>query len=346
MNVLESLLPAATALRTIVGPARPALAVPPSIQASNASTLAPATPVTPPASPPFRWARLQPVHDDTDGDMDRPSSVEKKSKAGKEKSKERVNPVGVVNENHSLTSHREGSTSKKNSMKLAVQVGMSTGTEEPGAVSGVDSILMSYTERSPMVEQDDQKHHPLEGCGSPESCTEEKDEACVLLNPAVDEDDEEEERFHETFLATFSRHSACFNAPRTPATVKLVSLELTSEESSECASGAMDHKKPRVTTPRPIARTSHSLPLIPMMQSLLAGVETGILRQLIILIRQEAYSNPRHLGTKPPPELVTALNICTAEPIRLHQSHLRPSTDGKQVHQEPPKLSQIRSSTL
>ncbi|CAE6386645.1 unnamed protein product [Rhizoctonia solani] len=279
-NVLQSLLPAAPALRPMAaGPTRPVLAVPPSIQTSNTSTLAPATPVTPPASPPFRWTRLQPVHDDTDGDIDRSSTTEKKPKAGKEKAKERTNPASVVNESHLLANPREatGSTSKKKSMKLAVQVGVLIGSEEPSAVSGVDSILRSYTERSPKVERDDQKHHSLEeGRSSPENSLEQKCEACVPLNPTIDDDDDdEEERFHETFLATFSRPSVCSNAPRTPATVKLVSLELTSEENSEGAPGAIDHKKPRVTTPRPVARTSHSLPLVPMMQSLLAGVESG-----------------------------------------------------------------------
>ncbi|CAE6478478.1 unnamed protein product [Rhizoctonia solani] len=275
-NVLQSLLPAAAVLRPVVSsPTRPALAVPPSIQTSNTSTLAPATPVTPPASPPFRWARLQPVHDDTDGDVDRSSTNEKKSKAGKEKSKEKGHPVNVVSETRLLANSREvmGSNSKKNSMKLALEVGMLIGcNEEPSAVSGVDSILRSYTERSPRVERDNQNHHSLgDGCSSSEDPVGQKGGAHAPLDSTVDDDDEEEEQFHETFLATFSR-PVCSNAPRTPATVKLVSLELTSEENCE---GAVEHKKPRVTTPRPIARTSHSLPLIPMMQSLLAGVEGG-----------------------------------------------------------------------
>ncbi|KAH7343894.1 hypothetical protein B0J17DRAFT_194909 [Rhizoctonia solani] len=154
-TVLQSLLPAAVALRPSVATSstRPVLAVPPSVQASNASTLAPATPVTPPASPPFRWARLQPIHDDTDGDGERSASMEKKRK---EKSKERADTVRG-NESHSLEDTGEV-TEKKSSMRLAVQVGMLLGGgEEPSSVSGVDSILRSYTERSPKGESNHQK---------------------------------------------------------------------------------------------------------------------------------------------------------------------------------------------
>ncbi|KAG8691471.1 hypothetical protein FRC11_003230 [Ceratobasidium sp. 423] len=279
-TVLQSLLPAAAALRPPVAasPPRPMLAVPPSVQASNTSTLTPATPVTPPASPPFnRWTRLQPVHDDTDGDGERSTSTEKKRK---EKAKEKMDPTGG-NESHSLANPGEvtGSTCKKSSMRLAVQVGMLLGSEEPSAISGVESILRSYTERSPKVERDDRNHHSLEeDHSSPVNPVEQKVESDALLNPAVDDDDddEEEEQFHETFLATFSRPSVCLNAPRTPATVKLVSLELTTEENTEGAHGAADHKRPRITTPRPVPRTSYSLPtLIPMMHTLLAGAEGG-----------------------------------------------------------------------
>ncbi|CAE7072538.1 unnamed protein product, partial [Rhizoctonia solani] len=273
-TTLQSLLPAAAALRppVTVHPTRPVLAIPPSVQTSNTSTLAPATPVTPPASPPSRWARLQPIHDDTDGDGERATSTERKRK---EKAKERAGPA-KSNESHPLANRGDAATPsfKKNSMRLAVQVGVPLGgSEEPSAISGVDSILRSYTERSPKVERDDQKRRSLgEDHCSPANPAEQKDEAGVLSDPAVDDDDEEEERFHETFLATFSRPAICSNAPRTPATVKLVSLELTSEESTESSQGVVDYKRPRITTPRPIPRTSHSLPtMIPMM--LLAGVE-------------------------------------------------------------------------
>ncbi|KAL5637011.1 hypothetical protein ACGC1H_000853 [Rhizoctonia solani] len=276
VTALQSLIPAAAALRPPIA-TRPVLALPSSVQTSNTSTLAPATPVTPPASPPLtlRWARLQPVHDDTDGDGER-SSMERKRK---EKARERVDPVRS-NEYHSLANLGEAaaSDSKKNSMRLAVQVGMVLGGgEEPSAISGVDSILRSYTERSPKVEQDDQKRHSLgEVHCSPANPVEQKGEANVSSSPAAIDDDDEEEQFHEMFLATFSRPSVCSNAPRTPATVKLVSLELATEESAERAPGDVDHKRPRITTPRPVPRTSNSLPtLIPMMQSLLAGVEGG-----------------------------------------------------------------------
>ncbi|KAJ1308551.1 hypothetical protein OPQ81_004251 [Rhizoctonia solani] len=273
-TVLQSLIPAAAALRPSVTstPPRPVLAVPSSVQASSSSTLAPATPVTPPASPPLRWTRLQPVHDDTDGDGERSTGMEKRRK---EKTKERMDPSNV-NQSHSLVDIdigvAAGSTSKKNSMRLAVQVGMLGGSEEPSAISGVDSILRSYTERSPKVESHDQKcRSPEENHESLANLVERKTEANVSLNPAIDDDDDdEEEQFHETFLATFSRPPVC-NAPRTPGTVKLVSLELTTEENTENVNGIVDHKRPRVTTPRPVPRTSHSMPtLIPMMQSLFA----------------------------------------------------------------------------
>ncbi|EUC57673.1 NYN domain protein [Rhizoctonia solani AG-3 Rhs1AP] len=274
VTALQSLIPAAAALRPPVA-IRPVLALPPSVQTSNTSTLAPATPVTPPASPPLRWARLQPVHDDTDGDGER-SSMEKKRK---EKAKERVDPVRS-NQHHSLANIGEAaaSGSKKNSMRLAVQVGMVLGGgEESSAISGVDSILRSYMERSPKVEHDDQKRHSLgEDRGTSTFPVEQKGEANVSSSPEAIDDDDEEEQFHEMFLATFSRPSVCSNAPRTPATVKLVSSELATEESAESAPGGVDPKRPRITTPRPVPRTSNSLPtLIPMMQSLLAGVEGG-----------------------------------------------------------------------
>ncbi|CAE6424006.1 unnamed protein product [Rhizoctonia solani] len=303
-TVLQSLLPAAIALRSPIAgnPIRPMLAVPPSVQASSTSTLTPATPVTPPASPPFRWTRLQPVHDDTDGDGERSTNTEKKRK---EKAKDRVDPVRG-NESHSLANLGEaaGSTCKKNSMRLAVQVGMLLGGEEPSATSGVDSILRSYTERSPKVEQDDQKHRSSVGeHDSLADPIEQQDGANVLLNLAADEDDEEEEeeeeRFHETFLATFSRPPICPNAPRTPATVKLVSLELTTEENTEGAHGTVDHKRPRITTPRPVPRSSHSLPtLIPIMHTLLAGVEGGQpipnIHSDVAAVRPQSHEAPTH----------------------------------------------------
>ncbi|CAE6417181.1 unnamed protein product [Rhizoctonia solani] len=272
MTALQALLPVAAALRSpeVTNPTRPVLAVPPSVQASNASTLAPATPVTPPASPPFRWARL-PVQDDTDGDGERPATIEKRRK---DKAKERTDPVRS-SESHSLANPGEtmASGSKKHS-RLAIQVEMVLGgSEEPSAISGVDSILRSYTERSPKVEQDDQKRHSLGNDHiSPVNPVKQEGEANALLNLAMNDDDEEEEQFHEMFLATFSRPSACSNAPRTPATVKLVSLELATEESAESSQGTVDHKRPRITTPRPVPRSSNSLPAL-MMQSLLAGVE-------------------------------------------------------------------------
>ncbi|CAE6493008.1 unnamed protein product [Rhizoctonia solani] len=272
-TALQSLLPAAAALRPPVATssARPVLAVPPSVQASNASTLAPATPVTPPASPPsLRWARLQPVHDDTDGDGERSTSTEKKRK---EKSKERVDTVRG-NKNHSPEDTGEVA-GKKSPMILAVQVeALLGGGEEPSSVSGVDSIVRSYIERSPKGEQRHQMHLSVEeDHSSLANPVEQKSEANVSLSPVVDDEDDEEEQFHETFLATFSRPPVCFNAPRTPATVKLVSLELTTEENTESVQGGVDHRRPRITTPRPIPRTSHSLPTL--MQSLLVGSDGG-----------------------------------------------------------------------
>ncbi|KAF8759801.1 NYN domain [Rhizoctonia solani] len=249
-NVLQSLLPAAAVLRPVVSsPTRPALAVPPSIQTSNTSTLAPATPVTPLllhhlGGRGSNRSMTIPTATWTDLPLTRRSRRQERKVQG------------------------EGTPSQCGQRNPPARKFKRRCNEEPSAVSGVDSILRSYTERSPRVERDNQNHHSLgDGCSSSEDPVGQKGGAHAPLDSTVDDDDEEEEQFHETFLATFSR-PVCSNAPRTPATVKLVSLELTSEENCE---GAVEHKKPRVTTPRPIARTSHSLPLIPMMQSLLAG---------------------------------------------------------------------------
>lgn len=288
-SMLQSLLPAAPALCPGgINPHRPPLTVPSlSIQTTSTNTLTPATPVTPPASPPFRnWARLQPVHDDTDADGDRPSSVNKKPKKGKEKAKEKAE-LGMED---SDAGAQHAPKTGRGPSKLAVQVGLLVKTgEEPSAISGVESILRSYAERTPNVEwdsrtgiQDDQN--------APEHNTERNDEDIRPANPEeergnnddVDEDDDEEEKFHETFFATFSRSQPIHpNAPRTPPTVKVPALEFAPGDNSENAQDGGDGGRSRYSTPRPVPRSSHSMPTIPMMQSLLAGIEGNMVESRV-----------------------------------------------------------------
>ncbi|KAG8700110.1 hypothetical protein FRC08_004922 [Ceratobasidium sp. 394] len=283
-SILQSLVPAAPALRPTN--VRPPLTVPSlTAVATNSSALTPATPVTPPASPPFRhWARLQPVNDETDADADQATAAVKRAKKGKERSTEdlevasREKDDGQQHGKSGQTTPEESLNVRQEPAKLAVDVGMAIKiNEQPSAISGVDSILRSYSERTPCVERDNQPDHFDQAC-----------EATPIPNqsqaPPPEDEDEDEEKFDESYFASLARSPPTVsanwtppaaNALRTPGTVKAMPLDFIL---GECGSSAGDSPSPRPalsTTPRPLLRT-HSLPIgVPIMQTLLAGLEVN-----------------------------------------------------------------------
>ncbi|KAG8745560.1 hypothetical protein FRC10_007738 [Ceratobasidium sp. 414] len=261
VTVLQSLVPAAPALRPTN--IRPPLTVPPlTAPATNSSTLTPATPVTPPASPLFRtWARLRPVNDETDADGDQAVAAMKRAKKGKERSTEdlditnREKDDGQQHTKSEQTTPEEGLDARKEPAKLAVDVGMAINiSDQPSAISGVDSILRSYSERTPCAEYDNQPNH-LGAAPTPDQ----------VQTPAPEEEDEDEENANWTPPAAI--------APRTPGTVKAIPLDFILGECAGSAGGSP--RPPLSTTPRPLLRT-HSLPVgIQNMQTLLAGLEAN-----------------------------------------------------------------------
>lgn len=199
---------------------------------------------------------------------------------GKEKTKDKVesskeDAEGDRQANAEEMTAQQVPNSKK-SMKLAVQVMLLANTgEEPSAISGVESILKSYVERTPCAEWEDRvDDFAQQDRDAPVPDAEPTDESNRAPNvERGDEEEEEEEKFHETFFATLARTQA--NAPRTPSTVKNLSLDLASGDNAESIPASGDSQRSRLSTPRPVpARSSHSLPtLLPIMQRLLAGVE-------------------------------------------------------------------------
>ncbi|KAG9101814.1 hypothetical protein FRC06_002573 [Ceratobasidium sp. 370] len=279
-TILQSLVPAAPALRPTN--VRLPLTVPSfTAPATNSSTLTPATPVTPPASPPSRiWARLQPVNDETDADGDQATAAAKRAKKGKERSTEdlevtnREKDDGQQHGKLERTTPEKGSNAGKEPTRLAVDVGIAIKiSDQPSAISGVDSILRSYSERTPCAEYDNQPDH--------------FDQACEVAPipdrvqaPAPEDEDEEEEKFDESYFASLARSPPAVSAnwtppaapaPRTPGTVKAMPLDFILGDSTDSADGSP--RPPLSTTPRPLLRT-HSLPIgVPIIQTLLAGLE-------------------------------------------------------------------------
>ncbi|KAG8749842.1 hypothetical protein FRC12_013200, partial [Ceratobasidium sp. 428] len=358
---LQSLLPAASALRPANN--RPPLTVPSlAIVAANSSALTPATPVTPPASPPFRTWRLQPVNDETDADGDQASVAVKKARKGKEKSTEDLgttNPEkdGTQHSKHEQTVSETGPKARREPAKLVVDVAIAIKPSgQPSATSGVDSILRSYCERTPRPEFDDQPDHFDQARqGTPVSDPKPTTQATTQA-PTPEDEDEEEEKFDESFFASLARSPPTQSAnwtpptihvPRTPGTIKGIPLDLILGGSVDAAGDSS--RPPLNTTPRPLLR-GHSLPNgVSNIQSLLAEFE-GIpwefkrnpLEAQIELLEsvsrsgaEEQPNNPlervHRRATSPPPPLVHRNTLPSVNATHINFSTLglssNPSAD-------------------
>ncbi|QRW01729.1 NYN domain protein [Ceratobasidium sp. AG-Ba] len=280
-SALQSLVPPAPALRPTS--IRPPLTVVAPV--ANSSTLTPATPVTPPASPPFRpWARLQPVNDETDGDGDQVAS--KRTRKGKERSRDSQDAASREPEEHQrrveLEQHKikETSDMSEEPIKLVVDVAMAIKSScLPSAISGVDSILRSYSERTPNADYEGQLGH----FGRPEVKSPLASHSQAPTLNAGDET-EDEEKFDESFFASLARSPPTVNAARTPGTIKALLLDLIAGEGGAPESYRLSHS----STPRPLQRT-HSLPSgTPTIQSLLAGSKRNSLDAHIELLESVA----------------------------------------------------------
>ncbi|QRV87553.1 NYN domain protein [Ceratobasidium sp. AG-Ba] len=280
-SALQSLVPPAPALRPTS--IRPPLTVVAPV--ANSSTLTPATPVTPPASPPFRpWARLQPVNDETDGDGDQVAS--KRTRKGKERSRDSQDAASREPEEHQMRVEQEQHKIKETSdmseepIKLVVDVAMAIKSScLPSAISGVDSILRSYSERTPNADYGGQLDH----LSRPEVTSPLASHSQAPTLNAGDET-EDEEKFDESFFASLARSPPTVNAARTPGTIKALLLDLIAGEG-----GAPDsHRLSHSSTPRPLQRT-HSLPSgTPTIQSLLTGSKRNSLNAHIELLESVA----------------------------------------------------------
>ncbi|KAG9124582.1 hypothetical protein FRC07_011059 [Ceratobasidium sp. 392] len=276
---LQSLVPVAPAL--LPNKSRPPLTVPSlTLSAANASTLTPATPVTPPASPPFRtWARLQPVNDETDADGDQAMVTAKRAKKGKGKSTDDLEATNrekgdVQPPNNSEQVTEASLNARKEPTKLAVDVTIASRVrDQPSAISGVDSILRSYCERTPCPEYDDKPSH----LGQAYEVAAASDSQPQVQAPTPEAEDEDEEKFNESYFTSLAQSppTQCASwtpptayVPRTPGTVKAIPLESILGESTSNTGDSL--QAPSSNTPRPVTLRAHTAPTI---QTLLAGFE-------------------------------------------------------------------------
>lgn len=225
------------------------------------------------------------MYDGTDAE-DKVVAAEKRTKKGKEKSKgecptassEGVDEHDQIKPEGTAAQLLEAPSARREPGKLAVEVGLlvKSNEETSAIISGVDSILRSYAERTPGVDGEGlHSHFSQDREGTLVPGVEGRNEDS--RPPNHEEEDEDEEKFDESYFASLARPTVATPAwtpriaiaPETPPTVKAMPLDFGSGENT--ATGhASDFQRPSFSTPRPVPRTYHSLPI---MQSLLAGVE-------------------------------------------------------------------------